>query len=138
MKEDKSYGVVTIYKGAEDLFLLLKQQDGHWSFPKGHPEGDEMPRESAMRELYEESGISDCEILNTPVFFEEYTFTDEDVPCHKIVEYFVGISLTQNVLIQEKEISEYRWVTYEDALNLFNYPEPKRVLREVVEYLKLQ
>jgi bis(5'-nucleosidyl)-tetraphosphatase len=136
MKEDKGYGVIVIFKGDENLFLLLKHQKGHWGFPKGHAEGDETPIQSATRELKEETGISDCEIKEEPVFFEEYTFNDDGILCHKIVQYFLGISTTQEVAIQEAEISEYRWVTYEEALNLFNYPAPKQLLTEVVEYLK--
>lgn len=134
MKEDKGYGIITIYKGTENLFLLLKHQKGHWGFPKGHKEGNETPLESATRELREESGISNCEIKESPIFFEEYTFKDEGISCHKIVEYFIGFSPTQEVVIQEKEISEYKWATYDEVLNLSN---SKRAITEVVEYLKI-
>ena len=40
-----------------DSVLLLQYPQGHWSYPKGHVEGDEDHYQTARRELQEETGI---------------------------------------------------------------------------------
>lgn len=48
MPIEQCYGVIVVYKGEENLFLILQQHDepiskGFWTFPKGHHEGSESP-----------------------------------------------------------------------------------------------
>ena len=63
MIEDKSYGIVLKKEGSNpDAFLVVKQRN-HYSFPKGHMEGEESIEETVRRELFEETGISKIEII---------------------------------------------------------------------------
>ncbi len=132
-----SYGIVTVLRKADipDRFLILLQTTGSWSFPKGHAEGKETPKEAALRELTEETAITEIRLLNTPLIEETYTFKRDDVLTRKINQYFVGITDTENVLIQAKEISEYKWATYEEALATFTYDNAKIVLGKAREFL---
>jgi len=41
-----------------EFLLLLQSYSGTWSFPKGHMEMDETEEETALREVYEETGLS--------------------------------------------------------------------------------
>ena len=47
--------------------LLLQHSDkkkqGHWDFPKGHVEDGETELQTALRELAEETGITDVEVF---------------------------------------------------------------------------
>jgi len=53
----KVYGVIAISK--KNRILLVKGRERNkWSFPKGHYEGREKELECALRECYEETGIS--------------------------------------------------------------------------------
>ena len=74
MIEDKSYGIIVVLRkeSEEDRFLILRQTNGHWSFPKGHKEGDESDKESALRELAEETGITEVIFADLPNVFEDY------------------------------------------------------------------
>ena len=48
-----------------DSVLLLQYPLGHWSFPKGHvEEGDSDHHSTAVRELTEETGISQVSIFD--------------------------------------------------------------------------
>jgi 8-oxo-dGTP pyrophosphatase MutT (NUDIX family) len=50
-------GCICIRK--DNKILLVKgRQHNRWSFPKGHFKGNETSHECALRELYEETGIS--------------------------------------------------------------------------------
>ena len=63
MIKEKSCGAV-IYRsvnGKRQYFLLLnkkKNAKGHWGFPKGHIELGESEEDTAIREVYEETGLN--------------------------------------------------------------------------------
>lgn len=133
ISEDRSYGVIVL---CEDKFLLLRQNKGHWGFPKGHKEGNETDQESALRELKEESGIVHCTISDFPPISEEYFLVDEgraDQP--KVVKYYIGFVKNEEVSIQTAEIMDYKWATYEDAFEILTYKNTKKVLQKAQEHL---
>lgn len=134
---NKSYGVVVVHqqKGTR-RYLILLQTKGHLSFPKGHAEGNEGALEAARRELREETGIINCEILPEPTFEEEYDVTNEGEMYRKENLYFIGLVKDQHVEIQKEEVKEYYWVSFERALEMFVYENPKRILRNVEAYLQ--
>jgi len=59
MRFEKSCGVVVFYKNEnKPLFLLVQSQLYlHWGFAKGHVEENESEIETALREVYEETGL---------------------------------------------------------------------------------
>ncbi len=140
MKTEKSCGFVLVLRksGDEDRFLMLKQNSKtkHWSFPKGHVEGNETSKETAVRELKEETGITDIEFAELPSIVEDYDFEKKGEMRHKINELFVAFTKNDKVKIEEEEVLEYKWATYEEALNTFTYDQPKRVLGKVRKYLE--
>jgi tRNA nucleotidyltransferase (CCA-adding enzyme) len=137
MPTEQCYGVVTVYRDTEDLFLVLLHKGTHmnWSFPKGHHEGNETPKETALRELHEETGITDIDLLDTPLIREQYEVTRKGEKHLKTNEYFIGIVKNKDVSIQEAEIQEYKWLTYAEALKLIGYSSRKESLAEAQKYL---
>ncbi len=136
--QEQAYGIVVVFRGEEDKFLLLQHKDdeGSWSFPKGHHENTETPRETALRELKEESSITDIEIIDTPLIHEEYERKSNGELILKKNDYFIGFVNDVKVLIQEGEINTYIWATYEKALEVFQYESRRDVLRQAYEYVK--
>ena len=59
MLHEKSCGAIVYrkYHGNTEILLIKHINSGHWSFPKGHVEGDETEEETAKREIMEETGI---------------------------------------------------------------------------------
>jgi len=61
MKKDYSYGIIPVYHKIAEVgdyyFLLVKNCNNSWSFPKGHAEAGETEEETAQRELFEETGV---------------------------------------------------------------------------------
>lgn len=136
-KEERSYGFVVVYRtsSASDLFLLVHQKAGNWSFPKGHPEAGETPLDTARRELLEECAIEMESIVPDISFTEEYEFLREGVPTKKTNVFFLGFVTDTNVISAMDEIQECRFAAYEDALGLLAFPENKKVLTEAQEVL---
>jgi len=134
---DHSYGIVPVYLGdGEPLYLLLKQHNGYWSFPKGHPEAGETAKETALRECKEETGISTCSIFKSlPPFSIHYTFSRGDVTHHKTVTLFGATVKDKNVETQAIEIQEYAWLPYKQAKTCFRLSSNIEALDNVKKYL---
>ena len=137
---EQAYGVIVVFhaEGEKDYFLILQHKDaeGSWSFPKGHHEEGESPRETALRELAEEAGITDIKIIDTPLIHEEYEINHGSEKILKKNDYFIGFTKSKEVKIQEGEISAYKWATQKEALETFQYESRKNVLTKALEYLK--
>lgn len=129
MKTEQAYGVVVVCKENDILyFLLLKQINPNspktdWSFPKGHEEEGENPKKVALRELYEEAGITDIKLLDLTPIHEEYEIEKDGEKRLKYNDYFIGFVKNKDVSIDNNEIGEYKWVTYEEGLNILQYKE---------------
>jgi len=66
-----SAGGVVLSKSG--MVLVVQQRDGSWSLPKGHViEGEDL-RETAMREIFEESGINDLHLIKLLGSYSRYT-----------------------------------------------------------------
>jgi tRNA nucleotidyltransferase (CCA-adding enzyme) len=135
--KEKSCGVIVVLRkdNNEDKFLIIQQASGHWGFPKGHIEEGETSIETAMRELVEETGITEIEFAKLPRITDFYIVNKGDKKYDKTVEYFVAFATDDKVTIQEKEIQNYKWATCKEALEIFIYKETKQVLDTAQKYL---
>lgn len=132
---DYSYGIIPVNKnnGGQFSFCLVKHRGGHWAFPKGHPYENETIEETAKRELREETGITECQIIPQRQFIEEYTFQKDGETYKKTVTYFIG--LTQSMIAQTEEefkteIKKVVWLNFEETLKKLTFPEAKAILVE--------
>jgi len=92
VESDMSYGIVPLQKrGGVLKVLLVHHIAGHWSFPKGHREGGESERETACRELEEETGLYVEKFLDLPPLEETYIFHHAGKRIEKKVRYFVAL-----------------------------------------------
>jgi 8-oxo-dGTP pyrophosphatase MutT (NUDIX family) len=139
LPKEKSCGVILVLRADdEDKFLILQQKPyGNWSFPKGHIEERETSIETAIRELNEETGINDIEFTNLPSIVDRYIVISDGVEkCDKTVELFIAFAKNDNVIPQEDEVMDYKWATFEEALETLNYIETKNVLKTAQKYLQ--
>lgn len=128
MKYEKSCGAVIF---DNDKVLVLKQVQGHWGFPKGHVENNETEIETAIREIKEETNL-DVEINEKLRYVETYS-PKENVT--KDVVFFVAKKIGGDVKPQEEEVSEIKWVSPKEALELVSYESSKIVMKKVINDL---
>lgn len=114
-------------------FLLIRDPYEHWGFPKGHLEGEETPAEAALRESAEETGLSDLS-LHGPIRIIDWHFRFRGRYIHKFCHFFLVESPAAEVIPQLDEgITDYRWLTLEDALDLLSYDNARGVLKRAGE-----
>ena len=59
MADETSYGIIAFRKlESQWQVLLVHHNQGHWSFPKGRIEPGEPPKDCAIREFQEETGLT--------------------------------------------------------------------------------
>ena len=136
--KDKSFGIIPVSKQEKEYkFLLVRHNVGHWAFPKGHPEIGETEEESAKREFREETGIKEeVDLISSAIFYEKYQYEFSGKLIDKTVKYFLGFVDHKNkIKIQEKEIQDFKWVSYNEAMKLITFEDGKKVLQEAFEYL---
>ena len=148
--KDEAFGIVPVFLSeADTLFLLIQHQAGHWAFPKGHADPGESALSTAKRELEEETGIRDYEVLEERSFVEYYSFLQEAVPSsvkhyslakegeliEKSVTYFVAFVNSMEVVLQAEEVQNSAWSSFEEAVKLITFDANRGVLREVKAYL---
>lgn len=135
---DYSYGLIPFYLENSDprYFLGLRTGDIFWKFPKGHREERETVLDAALRETAEEIGIRIelDHVLTTKAFTESYTYMSESGSVEKINTYWLAEVEPGTKVNLNKEFSEYRWVSIDEALDLL--PENSQgLLTEAHEYL---
>ena len=133
--QDASFGVIPIRR-EDNVVLLVKTLEGKWGFPKGHSEQNETPRQTALRELAEETGITKCTLVENITFTEHYHFEKGGVPYNKTNQFFIGFIDDPTVHIQQEELLEAQWLDYARALKQLSFPDAKRILEEVLLYIK--
>ncbi len=137
MREEHSYGIIPFAKHNSEwkVFVVLHKKGNHWGFPKGHAEGDETPKDAATRELSEETGLNVEEFLLTAPCEEHYTFYRKSHKVLKTASYFPAL-VSGKPALQEKEIREGRWLSFEMAMMTLTFSESRTLFNQVQNELK--
>lgn len=131
--ETSSGGVVYRVREGAIQFLLIRDPYGNWGLPKGHLEAGETPVDAAVREVAEETGLSDLEVIaQLPTI--DWFFKDHGRLVHKFCHFFLLECASGDATPQlEEGISECAWKTVEDALAQVTYANAREVLRSAGE-----
>jgi 8-oxo-dGTP pyrophosphatase MutT (NUDIX family) len=135
---DFSFGIVPIKKKQDgfELYIVKHKSGNYWGFPKGHKENDEMPLETATRELFEETGLEIEKVLSSKTFKESFTFFHKGKMIFKTVEYFIAL-VDQEAKLQLEEVLDGKWVDIHTALDHLTYDEAKNVFNQAFKELKI-
>ena len=117
--------------GGERKYILITNISGHIGFPKGHIEYGETEKQTALREIYEETGVRTTIIDG---FREFYNYKINNFIKKKAIYYLAEFD-PKDIKMDIMEISEYHLLTYDEAMKLLNFRHDKKVLEKADRFI---
>jgi 8-oxo-dGTP pyrophosphatase MutT (NUDIX family) len=136
MKREYSSGGIVIDKN-QVLVINMNTICGKkvWTFPKGHIEKNEDPKNAALREVLEETGV-ECRIIDEKEFYiSEYSFYRGKTFIHKTVRWYLmkPVRITDKIATPD-EINEIKWLSFNEALNILEYKSDKEIIEKIIKH----
>ena len=133
--EERSAGAVVFRETPEGRTYLLLQNAGRWDFPKGGIEKGESELQTVLREVREETGLTDISII--PGFRKviEYFYRRDGKNVHKEVVYLLASTASESVKISF-EHQGYGWFRYGEAIKKASYNNSKVTMTEAERFVK--
>lgn len=140
IREFTAGGMVYRRTGAGQIdILMIQDRLGRWTIPKGHVEEGESLEETAVREVCEETGLSNLSIrdhLDKIHFF----YRKEGKLIYMTTHVFLMEALgnTDALVPEDSEgIVDAKWFGKDEALNLIEYKDTERLFKLGLEKLQL-
>jgi 8-oxo-dGTP pyrophosphatase MutT (NUDIX family)/broad specificity phosphatase PhoE len=108
-------------EGAVEVLLVHRPAYGDWTFPKGKPHEGEEPHETALREVWEETGLT-CRITSDAGMIH-YVTGGQD----KLVRYW-AMQPADGEFRPNREVDEVRWLPLSEALDQLSYRHDRELL----------
>jgi 8-oxo-dGTP pyrophosphatase MutT (NUDIX family) len=129
-EETSAGGVVYRVADGAPLYLLIRDSYRNWGFPKGHVEEGEEPNDAALREVSEETGVTDL-ALRGLIETIDWHFRFRGKLIHKICHFYLMETSESSTSPQRTEgITACRWVPFGAAEDLISYANARDVLRK--------
>ena len=134
-KQEKSCGAV-IYRdeGGRRLYLLLHYAEGHWDLPKGHVEDGESEEQTARREIFEETGISELEFEPAFRHTVSYWFVRRGEKVPKEVVFFLAKTPQKEVTLSDEHVGRL-WLPFRLAISKITYKNAKEMVEAAEAFL---
>jgi len=131
MLEERSAGAI-IYRESSDgnLYLLLNYPSGHWDFVKGNIESGEMLKETVLREIGEETGITDVNFVKGFEDKVEYHYQRDGQLVHKEVVFYLAKTKTEDIKLSH-EHHGFIWLDFNSALKKLTYKTAQNMLKKI-------
>lgn len=119
--------------------LVVRQRDYSWSLPKGGIKKGEDPRDAAVREIVEESGLLHLRLIRILRSYTRYGMTNagkENKDKLKRITMYLFETEDEELRPMDPRIAEARWEPVEKAGSLLTHPEDQEFFRQVMPEVK--
>lgn len=114
-------GGIVIGRGGM-IALVRSRNSQSWLFPKGHIEAGESTEEAARREIAEETGLADLELIDDLGSYVRPAKTAEGKSFEQKEIHMFLFGTHSSELNPTREIEEARWFPYRDVPELLGTP----------------
>ncbi len=132
IRETSCGAVVLRQQGQGIVVLTLQHAAGHWAFPKGHMEPGETEQDTALREIWEETGLR----VRLDTAFRHVNTYSPKPGVLKDVIYFVAWAQQDMLALQQAEIQASAWLPPAAARARLTYENDRLLLDAVCAYIK--
>jgi ADP-ribose pyrophosphatase YjhB (NUDIX family) len=132
MKKTRSAGGVVT--NSEGKVLVVSQRGTSWSLPKGHIDRGESALVAAKREIYEESGIRDLELIRELGTYERHRIGvdgGDDRSELKVITMFLFRTSEKSLRPVDPDNPEARWVERSKVALLLTHEKDKEFFQGV-------
>ncbi len=137
-RNERSAGFVVYRRpgsSSERQYLLLNS-GRHWDFAKGHVNKGEDDLAAALRELAEETAITDAQVV--PGFQHEISYFFRESKrglIRKTVMFFLAETASDDVTISREHV-DFVYLPFEQALERLTFAAAKQVLQAAEQRLR--
>lgn len=140
MKELSAGGII-FFEDNENKnieILMIEDKCHRWTFPKGKIEEGETYKETAMREILEETGIEGEVVkpLNKVCYNYFHSLHDK---VEKEVYYYLVKARSKDIIVQKSEINSAKWFNLKEAQKIqkdYGYSNNSEIFKKVIKELK--
>lgn len=135
MRKVSCAGGVIFHPLSPDKIAIVMGKSGSWSFPKGHVENDETYFETAIREIYEETGLIDLVFERELSAYERKTLKNrgaEDYLEVKTIHMFLFRTKSTDLCPIDPANPAAKWANAQECLKLLKYQGDKEFLMQNV------
>ena len=125
--------VLVVHRPGPEFLVLLRSPESHgyWHLVAGGIEDGEAPAEAALRELDEETALEPLRFEPLPLVL---AYSRDDGYRMRVHPFVVEAPAGWEPTLNEEHV-DYRWLDEESAVELLEFPEPRRAVREVARRL---
>jgi 8-oxo-dGTP pyrophosphatase MutT (NUDIX family) len=135
MPKEISVGAIVFRYDKEIKYLFLKYEAGHWDFPRGGVEKGESEKDTAKREIFEETGIVDIEFIDG---FREKTFwfyKKEGKTFYKEAIFYLAKTNSEKVKLSSEHVA-FKWLSLDEILEQATFSNTKKILQKAHDFLQ--
>jgi 8-oxo-dGTP pyrophosphatase MutT (NUDIX family) len=119
-------------QGRLEFCLITSSQKGHWAFPKGVVDPGETDAQTALKEAYEEAGLTG-DIVGQPLGRYAYAKWGRKL---RVTVRLMRVTDAADEW-EESHVRQRCWATADEALTLIARPELRMLLERAVERIRV-
>lgn len=130
----RTYSAGGVILNAKNQVLVVSQHGTSWSLPKGHIEKGEDAMTAARREIEEETGITELELIKPLGSYSRYKIGkdgSEDRGELKNITMFLFKTRQEKLKPIDPENPEARWMEKEEVVSLLTHPRDKEFFQKI-------
>jgi 8-oxo-dGTP pyrophosphatase MutT (NUDIX family) len=132
MSTETSYGGVVV-RGDEVLVIVPRGRRRVLGLPKGGMNPGESPRQTAAREVREETGVTVT--VGERLGEVEYTYRRGGRPIAKTVHFYLCTFEEGDTADHDHEVDDALWMPLADARRRLSYPGERRMIEHALSVL---
>lgn len=134
MITETSGGAIIFRKEDNKILYLLLDYKSRFDLVKGDVLPGETEKETAAREIEEETGITDIIFVDNFRETIEYSYRWENDLLYKKITFFLAETKTKDIRISFEHFG-YKWCEFGEAMRLIKFRNTKEILKKADELL---